>query len=233
MDKTALFPPSLKEASVIQRALCKQVIKEDCLTHVRSICGMDVSCQRYDPERKIYAAAFCIDSSTLKEQECSLIDTRACFPYVPGFLGFREAPALIKAYQNLRHPPDLIFVDGHGICHPRGLGIASHVGVLLDLPSIGVAKSILIGTPRGCLGSEVGDLVPLIWKEQEIGILLRTKKRAHPLVISIGHKISLPSAVHFVLNCLKGYRLPEPTRLAHLHSNTYRRKKLGAHETSF
>ena len=116
----------------------------------------------------------------------------------------------------------MLLVDGHGISHPRRFGIATHLGVLLDIPTIGVAKSILIGKPAAELGQNAGDHVPLIWKEEVIGILFGSKKRANPLIISSGHRVSLESALKIVMNCLKNYRLPEPTRFAHQAANTLR-----------
>ena len=117
-------------------------------------------------------------------------------------------------------------VDGHGICHPRGLGIASHLGVLCDLPTIGVGKTILVGEPLEALGPKAGDRVPLIYEGRVVAMLLRTKARVHPVIVSVGHRISLETAVEVVLNSLQGYRLPEPTRQAHLAANALRRKGL-------
>ena len=117
-------------------------------------------------------------------------------------------------------------VDGHGISHPRRLGIASHIGVLLNIPTIGVAKSVLVGHPAGPLGEAKGDCVPLIWKGEQIGTFLRTKKCCHPVIISAGHRISLGTAVEIVLEYATRYRLPEPTRQAHLAANRCR-KELG------
>ena len=114
-------------------------------------------------------------------------------------------------------------VDGHGISHPRGLGIASHLGVLLDCPSIGVAKSILVGRPDGELGNQVGDSVPLRWKGQTLGLVLRTRPNVQPVYVSVGHRVSLETAVEIVLKCLSRYRLPEPTRQAHQAANLCRR----------
>jgi deoxyribonuclease V len=114
-------------------------------------------------------------------------------------------------------------VDGHGIAHPRGLGIAAHLGVVLDVPSIGVAKSPLVGRPEVPLGEEVGESAPLVWRGRVLGTLLRTRRRANPLYISVGHRVTLASAVGWVQRCATGYRLPEPTRQAHLAANVARR----------
>jgi deoxyribonuclease V len=187
---------------------------------------MDVSHNLYDPQALIYAVCVTLNPRTLQVQERGCVALEQRFPYKSGYLGFREAPALIESFKKLSQIPDIIFVDGHGISHPRGLGIASHIGVLLNLPTIGVAKSVLVGKAEGTLGSAIGDSVPLIWKGKQIATLLRTKARCNPLIISTGHKISLSTAVEMVLQYLKGYRLPEPTRQAHLTANAYRRHEI-------
>jgi deoxyribonuclease V len=184
---------------------------------------MDISHNLYDPSEIIYAAALILNFSDLQVTERAFTAEKQSFPYVPGFLGFREAPALINAYQQLKIKPDILFVDGHGISHPRRLGIASQIGVLLDIPTIGVAKSILVGKPAAPLSEEPGNQTPLLWKKQTIGMFLRTKKRSNPLIISSGHKISLERAIEIVKACLRGYRLPEPTRQAHLAANAFRK----------
>jgi len=219
-----LFPQSIEEMKSIQKQMAQQVIQEDTFNSPEWIGGMDVSHNVRDPAQMIYAAAIILHYPSLKQIEQSCHSEQQKFPYIPGFLGFREAPALVNAFKNLQRKPDLLMIDGHGICHPRGLGIASHLGVLLDIPTIGVAKSILVGLPAASLQPEVGSQVPLVWNGKTLGILYRSKKRAHPLVISVGHKISLPSAVTWASRCLQGYRLPEPTRQAHLAANSCRKQ---------
>ena len=171
----------------------------------------------------IYAAVVSLHSQHEMSEKSSFA-ARQEFPYIPGFLAFREAPAIVEALARLKRAPDLLMVDGHGICHPRGLGIASHLGVLCDLPTIGVGKTILIGEPAGPLGEKAGDRVSLMWKGREVAMLLRTRPRARPLIVSAGHRISLPTAIEWVLKCLQGKRLPEPTRQAHLAANELRKK---------
>jgi deoxyribonuclease V len=142
------------------------------------------------------------------------IATRATtFPYVPGLLSFREVPVVLDALDKLRVVPGLLFVDGHGYAHPRRLGIASHLGLYLDLPTIGCAKSRLVGAHEDP-GPEAGDQAPLYAGKERIGTVLRSKARTNPLYISVGHKVDLETAVDLVKCCLRGYRLPEPTRLA-------------------
>lgn len=134
-------------------------------------------------------------------------------PYIPGLLSFREIPCILGAFAQLKQQPDLVMVDGQGIAHPRRLGIASHLGLWLDLPTIGCAKSILTGhhTP---VGEEVGAWVPLRADGETIGAVLRTRAHVKPMIVSPGHRISLETSLRYVLACSKGYRLPEPTRQA-------------------
>lgn len=219
-----LYPSSLEHAVQVQHQLAKRLILQDDFSLSNFIGGMDVSNNLYDPHSMIYASAIVLNQQTLQLEEQKAIAQVQTFPYIPGFLGFREAPALVEAFKQLTKRPSLLLVDGHGISHPRRLGIASHIGVLLDIPTIGVAKSILVGHPAGPLGEAKGDCVPLHWKDEQIGIVLRTKVRCNPLIISAGHRISLESAVNIVLQCLTRYRLPEPTRQAHLAANHCRRE---------
>ncbi|WP_434778803.1 deoxyribonuclease V [Neisseria sp. Ec49-e6-T10] len=161
------------------------------------------------------AAIVVLSYPELKVITYQIARIKTTMPYIPGFLSFREYPALLEAWQNLSVKPELLFVDGHGIAHPRSLGIASHLGLLLDMPTIGVAKKRLYGIHKP-LSEEVGSTTTL-WnkdKTESIGYLLRSKKKCLPLYISTGHKISNESALSWVQNVLKGYRLPEPTRWA-------------------
>jgi deoxyribonuclease V len=217
-----LFPSSIEEATLVQRIMADKVVVEDAFGSISHIGGMDVSNNLYDPSHMIYAAAVVVDATTLQVVEQTSIAEKQLFPYVPGLLGFREAPALLNAYKKLRRKPDIIMVDGHGISHPRGLGIASHIGVLLDIPTIGVAKSILVGHPESVLGEETGSQVPLVWKGQTIAMLYRAKRRANPIIVSTGHKVSLQTAIEIVAKSISKYRLPDPTRQAHLAANVCR-----------
>lgn len=222
-----LYPPSLEAATKIQRELAERVIISDQLpATINTLGGMDVSNNFRDPEEIIYATVILLDAASLTVQYASLLKMQQKFPYITGFLGFREAPALVDAFAKLTVLPDVIFVDGHGISHPRGLGIASHIGVLLDRPTIGVAKSILIGKPEGMLDEAAGSQIPLLWKGNKIATVLRSKHRCNPLYIAPGHKVSHETAVKLVMQYSRGYRLPEPTRLAHNTVNDYRRKFL-------
>jgi deoxyribonuclease V len=144
-----------------------------------------------------------------------VVERKVTLPYIPGLLSFREAPLIVAACEELSNVPDLILVDGQGIAHPRRLGLASHLGLFLDVPTVGCAKSRLCGKHKP-VGEKVGSYTELVDNGDVIGAVLRTKVGVKPIYVSIGHKISLSSARKWVLNCCRGYRLPEPTRLAHL-----------------
>ena len=219
-----LFPPSLKVATGVQRELAGKVIAEDDFGTVEVIGGTDISCGWRNSKAPIHGVIVTMSWPEMAAVETCGASMLPRFPYVSGYLGFRESPSLVEAFAQLKRPPDLLFVDGQGLSHPRGFGIACQVGVLLDTPAIGVAKSILVGEPAGELGPSAGDRVPMIWKGRVVGMALRTKARCKPLYISIGHRISLDSAVEHVLRATRGYRHPEPTRRAHDAANELRRR---------
>lgn len=219
-----LFPSSLKVATGVQRELAAKVIAEDDFGTIEVIGGTDISCGWRNSKAPIHGVVVTMSTPDLEPLETGEASMLPRFPYVSGYLGFRESPSLVDAFAQLKRPPDLLFVDGQGLSHPRGFGIACQVGVLLDTPSIGIAKSILIGEPDGALGPAAGDRVPMVWKDRVVGVALRTKAKCKPLYISVGHRISLDSAVDHVLRATCGYRLPEPTRRAHLAANDVRRR---------
>ena len=148
-------------------------------------------------------------------------------PYVSGYLGFRECPALVAAWDAMAERPDLILVDGQGVSHPRRCGIATHLGVVLDVPTIGCAKTLLCGKPDGALGDAPGSRVALIDRGEVVGAALRTRARAKPIFVSTGHRISLDSAVEWVMKLCDGRRLPVPIRMAHDAANAVRRAATG------
>jgi deoxyribonuclease V len=224
ISKEWLYPNSIQEAIKVQKEMAGLVIVKDCISSVACFGGMDTSNRLFDPNKKIYASCVVLSKSNLKVIESRSVEETQEFAYIPGLLGFREAPSLIHAYEALQQKPDLIMIDGHGICHPRGLGIASHIGVLLDCPTIGVAKSILIGEPEGDLGYKAGSKTRLLWKGNVVGSLLRSKDGCRPLIISPGYKISLETSIELVLEALRGYRLPEPTKQAHIAANRARKR---------
>lgn len=214
----------LEVAKTLQRELADQLILSDCAPKkIHFIAGMDVSSNRFDPNQMVYASVVILKYPDLNVIETHSIFQKETFPYIPGFLSFREAPALLKAFEKCKTKPDVLFVDGQGIAHPRRLGIASHIGILLDLPSIGVAKSILVGKTQKVLGASFGSTSSLVYQQKQVGFLLCSKPKCLPLVVSPGHKISFERSIELVLSTLRRYRLPEPTRQAHLASNAFRK----------
>lgn len=207
-------------AVALQRELAAQVRCEDDLGPVRTIAGVDVSMSRFATEG--FAAIVVLAVPGLEVLEVAGARRPLTMPYIPGLLSFREVPLVLAAYEQLRILPDLIVVDGHGRAHPRRIGIASHLGLVLDTPTIGCAKSILVGT-HDPLAEARGSLAPLVHHGETIGYAVRTKDRVGPVFVSCGHRVSNPTAVRWVLACARGYRLPEPTRRAHLASNELRR----------
>ena len=205
------FPTTLEAARLIQNQLRQQVILEDRLPSIHTIAGVDVGF--VDNNRLTRAAVVIMSFPELTLLESAIAQLPTSFPYIPGFLSFREIPAILEALKSVRIPPDLIFCDGQGYAHPRRLGIASHLGVLLNCPTIGVAKSRLVGT-HGEVPLQKGEWTALVEQAETLGAVLRSRTGVKPLYISSGHRISLSTAINWVLSCLTQYRLPEPTRLA-------------------
>ena len=199
------------EAVAIQRRLAPLILRDDDVDAVRLIAGVDVSFPGGDTR----AAVVLLSYPELAVIETSIVDEPTRFPYVPGLLSFREAPAALAACAALRGEPDLVIVDGQGIAHPRRLGIAAHLGLLLDRPTIGCAKSLLVGRHEP-LGEEVGATAEIVDRGEVIGIAVRTRVGVKPVYVSVGHRISLAAATRWVLACCRRYRLPEPQRQAHL-----------------
>lgn len=187
------------------------------LESVRLVAGVDVSSTRFDT--MLTAGVIIWDRISGQIVDTASIQAAGTFPYVPGLLSFREIPVLLKAIQQLKTEPDVWMVDGQGIAHPRRMGIATHLGLVLDRPTIGVGKSKLTGMYDELA---TGD-TPLMDKDERIGTVMHTKQRSNPLFISPGHRIDQKSADMLVHACLRGYRLPEPTRLAHLFVNDVRK----------
>jgi len=192
---------------------------------VKTVAGADVSLNRF--EKDLYAGIIVFSYPDLTPLTHSLVKIETNFPYIPGLLSFREAPGLLQAWEKLEVKPDLLVVDGQGIAHPRRLGIAAHIGVMLDVPTIGVAKSILYGKHRE-LGDQAHSEQDLIDPKtgEPLGIVLRTKERSKPVIISPGHKISLEESGTIIKSMVRGYRIPEPTRLAHNLVNQFRRGEI-------
>ena len=197
----------------LQSTLAGQVVLRDRFpTPLRTIAGFDVGFE--DDGATTRAAAVLLDADSLEilDQQVARLPTR--MPYVPGLLSFRELPALLDALALLKTAPDLALIDGQGIAHPRRLGIAAHFGVVTGLPSIGVAKKVLVGNTRLALHEMRGAFTPLRDDGEQLGWLLRSKPGCLPLVVSPGHRVAMASAPELVMRFVTRYRLPEPTRLA-------------------
>ncbi len=207
-------PVDINQAKKLQVELAGQICSSNTLTHPRFIAGSDISAP---DERGIARAAVVIlEYPGLKLIETQIVESELTFPYIPGLLSFRESRLIVAAFEKLLIKPDLVLIDGQGIAHPRRLGIASHLGLLLNIPTIGCAKSRLCGEHKPLTKNRPGSFTELVDKGEIIGAVLRTKPGTKPLYISIGHKVDLSSAILWVIKCLKGYRLPEPCRLAHI-----------------
>lgn len=215
------WPANLTEARQWQQALRHRVRLVSDYGPLRSIGGVDVSNSRYSPW--LHAAAVRLDATSLQVLERAGASDRPPFPYVPGFLSFREMPVVRRALQTLSQLPDLVVVDGHGLAHPRRFGIACHLGVTLDLPTVGCAKRLLVGRHEP-VGPAVGNRQPIMHQGELVGYALRTSRRGGPVFVSPGHRVGFEDAVELVLGCTRGYRLPEPTRQAHLVANEVRRR---------
>ena len=200
------------EAVKIQRSLQEHVSLKDDFGEIKTVAGVDVGFEENNTVTR--AAVAVLDFKTLELVESSIVRRPTTFPYVPGLLSFREIPAVLEAMLKLDAVPDLLLCDGQGIAHPRRFGIAAHLGLLVDIPAIGVAKSRLTGT-HDEVPLAKGSHVPLMDKEEQIGVVLRTRTNVKPLYISPGHRIGIDSAYAFVLKCTTKYRLPETTRWAH------------------
>ncbi len=202
-----------QEAMRIQTELAARVVEQDQLGEVHRVAGVDVG---FEGENNSMgrAAVVVLKFPELVPLDYAVARLPVTFPYIPGLLAFREIPVVLQALENLRTQPDVIIVDGHGRAHPRRLGIASHLGVLLDCVTIGCAKSILCGVARDP-ENRIGAWSPLMDRDETVGAAVRMRVNTTPVYVSIGHRISLGRAIEMVLRCGRGYRLPETTRYAH------------------
>jgi deoxyribonuclease V len=214
-----------REAAKIQLRIRRHLELDDRLPTIKRVAGADVALDL--ERRRAIAGVIIYDFPEMQEVERVWAERPLTFPYVPGLLSFREIPVLLKAFARVRHAPDLIFYDGHGFAHPRRFGIACHLGVLLDRPSIGCAKSLLVGThddpPR-----QAGAWAPLLEGDEVLGAVLRTRERVKPIYITQGHRISLPQAIKFARAVCDGFRIPRPTRDADHFVAAVKRGETGA-----
>lgn len=216
------FPPvpaRVAQARALQERLRSRVRLEPLPPGVRYVAAADVT--DLGASGDVAAAVVLWDLRTGAAVEERSAVRRSAFPYVPGYLSFREGPAVLAALRRLRRPPDVVLLDGHGIAHPRRFGIASHVGVLLDVPTVGCAKRRLVGEAAEP-GPRRGDAAPLTLEGETVGAVLRTREGVKPVFVSPGHRADLPTSVRLVLSLCSRYRLPDPARRAHGLTRTLR-----------
>jgi deoxyribonuclease V len=206
------WPTAVAEARIAQERLRDQVILEDRLGKPRLVAGVDVGFE--DAGRITRAAVAVLTFPGLELHEHAVSRRETTFPCVPGYLSFREIPAVLDALEQLATVPDVVLCDGHGFAHPRRCGLASHLGILIDVPTVGVAKSRLVGFFE-MPGERKGSWTPLMDDDEIIGTVLRTRTGVRPLFVSTGHRVSLETAVDLTLRCVTRFRLPETTRWAH------------------
>ncbi|MDH7601856.1 MAG: deoxyribonuclease V [Armatimonadota bacterium] len=203
-----------QEAVELQLRLCGRVVLRDQFDRVRTVAGVDVRVTRGRGEGR--CAIVVLSYPELETVDAVICEGSVNFPYIPGLLAFREVPLVLQAFARLHERPDLVFFDGHGLAHPRRFGLACHAGVVLDVPSIGCAKSLLIGRYQepGTVAGSTSDLVAP--EGDVVGKVVRTRTGVKPIFVSPGHRISIESAARFALECTRGLRIPEPTRRAHI-----------------
>ena len=209
-----------REAVELQKSLRERVRLAPVKKQIKTIAGADISFNKFSPV--VYAGLVVMRLPSLEVIEEVGVVSETQFPYVPGLLSFRESPSVLEAWAKLKTEPDAVMFDGHGIAHPRRVGIASHVGLIINRPTLGCAKSVLVGKyeePE----RERGNWTELIDKDEVVGAAVRTKKNVSPIYVSPGHLIDLEGAIKLTLACDGGYRQPEPTRRAHHLVNALRR----------
>jgi deoxyribonuclease V len=209
-----------REAVELQKSLRERVRLQPLEKRIETIAGADISFNKFSPV--VYAGLVVMRLPSLEVIEEVGVVSETAFPYVPGLLSFRESPSVLEAWSKLKTEPDAVMFDGQGIAHPRRVGIASHVGLIINRPTLGCAKSVLVGKyeePE----SERGHWTELIDKGETVGAAVRTKTNVQPIFVSPGHLIDLEAAIKLTLSCDGGYRQPEPTRRAHHLVNALRR----------
>lgn len=211
----------IREAKDIQNYLKENnlILRNEC-GNIKTVAGADVSFSKYSDT--IFAAVILMRFDTLEIIEKVYNRDTANFPYVPGYLSFREIPVLLKAFEKLKKTPDIVICDGHGIAHPRGFGLASHLGVILGIPSIGVAKKKLVGE-HGILEEDAGSKTDLIYDNKKVGIVFRSRTGVKPIYVSPGHKVDFEKSLEVAKKTLRKYRLTEPIRAAHKYVNEIRK----------
>ncbi|QYJ69520.1 deoxyribonuclease V [Flavobacterium litorale] len=214
---------SITEATAIQNEMRKDIILESNLTNIKTIAGADISHNKNTTT--VYAGIVVLQFPEMVVQSYSLVAAETTVPYISGYLGFRETPALLKAWEQLPQKPDVVVLDGQGITHPRRMGIASHFGLLANCATIGCAKNMLFGKYPN-LNLQKGSNSPIYINNDVAGYALRTKDSVKPVFISPGHKVSVADSLTVISQCIAKHRIPEPTRMAHEKVNLFRTGKL-------
>lgn len=215
------FTVTTTEAIRIQRELADQICLLPFSGDYRYVAGADIAYSKQD--NTLFAAVVVLEYPSGEEVFSRTDRGEAVFPYVPGLLTFREAPLVLRVFEEIPLTPDIVIFDGQGLAHPRGFGLACHLGLLLDIPSIGCAKSRLVGEHKEPARRR-GSSAPLVYKDRVVGAVVRTRDKVKPVFVSPGHKVDIHSAVRIVLETCRGYRLPQPTRLAHILSQKAKRE---------
>ena len=210
-----LFPATSDQRALlgVQRAVAVYACIEDRFDEMRTIAGVD----QVFFDDKVISGIVTLDYETMEEKSHIYAIITAEFPYIPTFLAFREGKAIVSAYGKLARKPELLMIGRCGINHPRSAGLATHIGVALDIPTIGVSKSILCGTSEQPVGA--GSVQLLMYGGRQIGWVLKSKENCNPIIVAPGHRVSIESSIEIVKHCLRGYKLPEPTRQAHIYTN--------------
>lgn len=215
-----LFPSDHSRNSLLsaQKLAAERAVIRDDFTSIRLIAGTD---QAFAGDMML-SGIVVLDYPSLEIVERVFSIEQVIFPYIPTFLSFREGPAIMSAFEKLKNRPDILMVDGAGINHPRRAGIATHIGVALDVPTIGITKKLLCGSGEEPV--EVGEASSLLYEARKVGWLLKSSKRSRAIIVAPGHRVSLESSLSVVRSCLRGHKLPEPARLAHLYANEKKKK---------
>lgn len=230
MQISEFFPEESTRENLlkVQHMVAKRAIIKDDFKDIRFIAAVD---QAFFDNR-IISGILIMDFGSLEITERAFSIQPVSFPYISTFLSFREGPEIVNAFRKLKTRPDLLLIDGAGINHPRGAGLATHIGVALDVPTIGITKRILCG--EGAQASNVGEASPLVYNDKAVGWLLKSSKKCKPIVVAPGHRVSLESSLSIVKACIRGHKLPEPARLAHEYANMCKiEERIKSSEQSF
>lgn len=212
-----------KQATNLQSELASRLMLQNCLNlkSLSIVAAADAAYSKQD--KKIHAAVLVFSYPSLSLIEEAQGSARVIRSYLPGLLAFREGPLLLELFSQIKNTPQVVFFDGQGIAHPRGFGLASHLGMLLGVSSIGCAKTALVGSCSSP-ANRFGATAPILYKNKKVGVALKTRKKVKPIFISVGNKIDLKRAVSLTLKCCRGFRMPEPLRQAHITANRIRQR---------